>query len=330
MSEDDRAAKAARAKAMLKKRQQKKAHGAPITPEVASPSSPPSSRPFSPALAEPAPAEDEKRDVADLFATRESNDTSWISSLPRAAPPPASSPPSSLISSPPPLKPTGHSHATNIDGGVLKARIDELESENASLSSRMLELQASQDRLRETEVILGEERKRSQQLSQDMQQLQVERETFLRNEQQTISLLVSEKASLASELERLEGLESEAQSTKSQLEEERKQFSVLQGRLARLESDLHESSYENEQLRAKDKDLTEKNREQERELQLSNAASSNLQKEVDDYKRRLRELEEQIQSDDRAEKLENTLKNTQDRSDELEFQLSKLKQVPGA
>ncbi len=69
---------------------------------------------------------------------------------------------------------------------------------------------------------------------------------------------------------------------------------------------------------------------QERELQLSNAASSNFQKEVDDYKRRLRELEEQIQSDDRAEKLENTLKNTQDRSDELEFQLSKLKQVPGA
>ncbi len=62
--------------------------------------------------------------------------------------------------------------------------------------------------LRETEVTLGEERKRSQQLSQDVQQLQIERETFLRNEQQTISLLVSEKASLASELERLEGLES--------------------------------------------------------------------------------------------------------------------------
>lgn len=205
--------------------------------------------------------------------------------------------------------------------------MDELETENTSLSGRMHELQASQDRLRETEVILGEERERSQQLSQDLQQLQAERETLLRNEQQTISLLVSEKASLASELERLEGLESEAQSTKSQLEEERKQSLVLQGRLARLESDIRESSYENEQLRAKDKDLTEKNREQERELQLSNAASSNLQKEVDDYKRRLRELGEQIQSDDRAEKLENTLKNTQDRSDELEFQLSKLKQA---
>ncbi|KAK0208971.1 hypothetical protein DFS33DRAFT_489860 [Desarmillaria ectypa] len=332
MSEDDRAAKAARAKAMLKKRQQKKAHGASITPEVASPSSPPSSRPFSPALPELAPVEDEKRDVADLFATKESNDTSWISSLPPAAPPPASSPPSNLISSPP-LKPSSHLHTaaiSNADGGSLKARIAALESKNASLSGRMQDLQVSQDRLKETEEILGEERKRSQQLSQDLQQLRVEREALLRNEQQTISLLVSEKASLASELERLEGLESEAQSTKRQLEEERNQSSILRGRLEKLELDLHESSHHNEQLRAKDKDLTEKNREQERELQLSNATSNNLQKETDDYKRRLRELEEQIESDDRAEKLENTLKNTQDRSDELEFQLSKLKQVLGA
>ena len=42
---------------------------------------------------------------------------------------------------------------------------------------------------------------------------------------------------------------------------------------------------------------------------------------------KVRELEEQIESDDRAERLEETLKNTQDRADELEFQLSKLRQV---
>ncbi len=52
-----------------------------------------------------------------------------------------------------------------------------------------------------------------------------------------------------------------------------------------------------------------------------------LRKEADESKRRLRELEEQIQSDDRVERLENSLKHTQDRADELEFQLSKLKQV---
>jgi len=40
-----------------------------------------------------------------------------------------------------------------------------------------------------------------------------------------------------------------------------------------------------------------------------------------------RELEERIQNDDRAEKLEGLLKDTQDRGDELEFQLSKLNQV---
>lgn len=52
-----------------------------------------------------------------------------------------------------------------------------------------------------------------------------------------------------------------------------------------------------------------------------------LRKDADESKRRLRELEEQIQSDDRVERLENSLKHTQDRADELEFQLAKLKQV---
>jgi len=54
---------------------------------------------------------------------------------------------------------------------------------------------------------------------------------------------------------------------------------------------------------------------------------NNLKQEADQYRRRVRELEEQIQSDDRVERLENSLKNTQDRADELEFQLSKVKQA---
>ena len=41
----------------------------------------------------------------------------------------------------------------------------------------------------------------------------------------------------------------------------------------------------------------------------------------------MRELEEQIESDDRAERLEVELQHTQDRAAELEFQVSKLKQV---
>ena len=66
---------------------------------------------------------------------------------------------------------------------------------------------------------------------------------------------------------------------------------------------------------------------QERQLQLANGSIAELHKELDDSQRRMRELEDQIQSDDRVERLEDSLKNTQDRADELEFQLSKLRQV---
>lgn len=57
------------------------------------------------------------------------------------------------------------------------------------------------------------------------------------------------------------------------------------------------------------------------------ASASESRKEGEEAKRKLRELEEQVQNDDRVERLENSLKHTQDRADELEFQLSKLKQV---
>jgi len=54
---------------------------------------------------------------------------------------------------------------------------------------------------------------------------------------------------------------------------------------------------------------------------------NDLQAEADRHERKARELEERIQNDDRAEKLEGLLKDTRDRGDELEFQLSKLNQV---
>ncbi|KAJ4468555.1 hypothetical protein C8R41DRAFT_854143 [Lentinula lateritia] len=66
---------------------------------------------------------------------------------------------------------------------------------------------------------------------------------------------------------------------------------------------------------------------QERQLQIANGSLSSARKEAEIHRRRVRELEEQIQSDDRADRLEASLKNTQDRADELEFQLSKLKQT---
>ena len=66
---------------------------------------------------------------------------------------------------------------------------------------------------------------------------------------------------------------------------------------------------------------------QERELQLLNASLEEVRSASEQHQQRVRELEEQIESDDRAERLEESLKNTQDRAEELEFQLSKLKQA---
>lgn len=65
----------------------------------------------------------------------------------------------------------------------------------------------------------------------------------------------------------------------------------------------------------------------ERQLQVASASAADSRKTADDLQRRLRDLEEQIQADDRVERLEQSLKHTQDRADELEFQLTKVKQV---
>lgn len=66
---------------------------------------------------------------------------------------------------------------------------------------------------------------------------------------------------------------------------------------------------------------------QERELQLTNSSLEDVRTKANEYQHRVQELEEHIRSDDRAERLEESLKNTQERAEEFEFQLSKLKQV---
>lgn len=63
---------------------------------------------------------------------------------------------------------------------------------------------------------------------------------------------------------------------------------------------------------------------QERQLQIAEAEAANSRKAADEFQRRLRELEDRVQADDLVEV---SLKNTQDRADELAFQLAKVKQV---
>ncbi|KAF9469728.1 hypothetical protein BDZ94DRAFT_1151170, partial [Collybia nuda] len=149
----------------------------------------------------------------------------------------------------------------------------------------------------------------------------------LQNEQRTISYLVSEKSSLTAELQRLEAIESKAQTMERGMEEEQERSRSLDLRVQHLQADTLEAAKLAQDLQTKERELTERYRDQERQLQLITATMNELKQEAEQHQRRVRELEEQIQGDDRVERLENSLKNTQDRADELEFQLSKLKQA---
>ncbi|KAG6846055.1 hypothetical protein H0H87_006419 [Tephrocybe sp. NHM501043] len=362
MADADRATKAARAKAMLKKRQREKAGGASTGASnsgVTSPISP--SRTLSPAPQEP--LEGEKRDIGDVF-TKDDSDTSWIASLHRApSPPPRTSNPvatsqSSVVTSPP----QKHQEPIGDEINILK-------TENASLLTQLEELQASESKLRETqnsleeqrtrlteqittlelkcttlsseakhlqdtesklkntEYLLYEQRVSSAELEEKLRQLEVEKEQALLNEQQTISLLVSEKSSLTSEVQRLEEFETKANTLEHSLETERTRTNALQDEVKSLEAQQDDSAKMIQTLQSKEKELTERYRDAERELQITTSSLNDLTEEAERHLRRVRELEEQIQSDDRVERLENSLKNTQDRADELEFQLSKLKQA---
>ncbi|KAF7307296.1 hypothetical protein MIND_00523600 [Mycena indigotica] len=335
--DEERAAKAARAKALLKKRQQKKA----ATAGVASPTSPPS-RSFTPAPSEPEALEEEKRDLGDVFdVSKGEPDTSWIDSLTRVPTPPPQTSPAQTVPSPPlrtatppPRGPSRHSVLSPPPSHSGKEA--ELEKEVAKLQTKIEALEADVGHLRpfepkaiQAEAQLVESQATAQDLQRRVQQLEAANDELQQNQQQTISLLVSEKASLTAELERLEGVESRARATETALDEERKTAKDLDTTVQRLRTDLNEATVRIKQSESKEKEISEKYREQERELQLTHASLNEAKKEAEKQQRKVSELREQIQNDDRLERAEMSLKNTQDRADELEFQLSKLKQAHG-
>lgn len=180
------------------------------------------------------------------------------------------------------------------------------------------------------------------------------------NHQQTISLLVSEKTSLLDSVARLEELEMgmlttsmtfssncvlclETQEKGGLLQAEREKSQSLDERVKDLENSSSKLDMQLQEALIRERDLAEKSRDQvsnlglprvprsklfqERELQLLNASLEEVKSGSEQHQQRVRELEEQIESDDRAERLEESLKNTQDRAEELEFHLSKLKQA---
>lgn len=55
--------------------------------------------------------------------------------------------------------------------------------------------------------------------------------------------------------------------------------------------------------------------------------SGELRTQLENRNNELKALKDQVEADDRVETLERGLKATQDRTEELEFQISKVKQV---
>ncbi|KAM5535998.1 hypothetical protein V8D89_010256 [Ganoderma adspersum] len=243
MSEDDRAAKAARARAMLKKRQAQKAAegggGAP-TPRVASPAphiaspAPALSRAYSPAPAEavapepsspapiPAPVQPsvERQDgnVADLFANGPSKtgaDSSWLSGLDRVE----SDPVPALIATPSPRhaaqpSPTATSPpAVSSERDDLKAlirdqkrAIEVLEVEKASLNAAVDRLSQVENKARQMEGLLEVERKKTAELDATIRQVRAASEQLsqqLQHAEEAVSSLQAERDALSASVKEL-------------------------------------------------------------------------------------------------------------------------------
>ncbi|KAI0931438.1 hypothetical protein AcW2_000329 [Taiwanofungus camphoratus] len=211
-----------------------------------------------------------------------------------------------------------------------EATIVSLTSEKAALARVVERLKTAESKAQEMDIALHAEQNTSQVLNGRIRELEKNVQEYagrIEQHQQTISLLVSEKASLTSSLERLQDADSKLQETQQLFQAQRSNAERLQQLVGKLEQEVHNSSETLAQLSASEKEVSEKSREQEREIQLLTGTVSDLRMQAEQSNRRVRELEEQIESDDRAERLEATLQNTQDRADELEFQLSKLQQA---
>ncbi|CCM03768.1 uncharacterized protein FIBRA_05915 [Fibroporia radiculosa] len=211
-----------------------------------------------------------------------------------------------------------------------EATIASLKSEQAIFKRSVELLEVTQSKVQVAEEYLQAERNAAQALRgriHELQEVEEGRSHHVEEQRQTISLLVSEKAALTLSLQHLQDVELRLQETEQQLQSEQERSEQLQASVSRLETENEDCSATIHELSASEKQLADRCREQERELQLLNGAMTDLRSQAEQAERRVRELEEQIESDDRAERLEAMLRNTQDRADELEFQLSKLQQA---
>ncbi|KAH9004172.1 hypothetical protein EDB86DRAFT_3072522 [Lactarius hatsudake] len=250
MSDDDRAAKAARAKALLNKKRQQKKSGPISTPgagagAVTSTTPTPGSplvRAFSPTLVDP--SEEIKADVTDLLGTgpaaQDVSENEWLTSLPRVGTPSIVSPRDNLppvnVASPGAASSLpSPSHANGEELESLRAELQNqrqtialLVSEKMSLSTSLGRLSDVSSRASELEALLREERAaakafREQTLQQDDQSQQhyatIERlsrkekelEEKCREQERELQLTKSSAEGLKFEFERSQGLVRELQ-----------------------------------------------------------------------------------------------------------------------
>jgi chromosome segregation ATPase len=92
-------------------------------------------------------------------------------------------------------------------------------------------------------------------------------------------------------------------------------------------SEVREITQKLAESTARESTLSDRAREHERELHIVRGEAQSLRIESNRHQTRAHELEEQMKNDDRADRLEETLKHTRDKADGLEFKLGKLQQV---
>ncbi|KAH9081801.1 hypothetical protein EDB83DRAFT_2512641 [Lactarius deliciosus] len=317
MSDDDRAAKAARAKALLNKKRQQKKSGPISTPSagagaVTSTTPTPGSplvRAFSPTLVDP--SEEIKADVTDLLGTgppaQDVSENEWLTSLPRVGTPSIVSPrlPVNVASPGAPSSLPSPSHVNGEELESLRAELQNqrqtialLVSEKMSLSTSLGRLSDVSSRASELEALLREERAaaktfREQTLQQDDQSQQhyatIERlsrkekelEEKCREQERELQLTKSSAEGLKFEFERSQGLVRELQERIQSDDVRQLEASLknVQNRASELEFQLSKSKQAHVSLKA-DHDRIEN------ELKERTASSESLAAKVSDLEGR--------------------------------------------
>ncbi|KAG8862724.1 hypothetical protein FRB96_000734 [Tulasnella sp. 330] len=313
MADDDRAAKAARAKALLKSHQKKKKVGAPVPSNLshlAGSSQGPQSIESASVLFSPpgseAPVPDDRSDLGWLGGDA----TPPLNGRGASAPTDVSAP----------VSPHPMPHTPPVPPPPTK------KESNASPITRPMPVSSplSVTTVTPPRVELEPE-PQPKEPAVDVAALQ----SSLQSQQQTISFLVAEKASLTTALEHLEGIEQRSQQTEKQLEESRAATESLNERVAQLERECAEAQHISSNLRETSSNMSERAHNAERELEITKRGVTDLKTQLSQQRARVRQLEEQIEQDDRVEQIERSMKGAQDRAESLEFQLSKLKQTHG-